>query len=354
MQVLEQVYFNNTVLQWGSALGVALLTFVAFHIVKFVVIRRLRKLAQTTETEFDDFILKLLSSTKFLLLVLLSLFAGTFMLDMDDSIRGYLRSVAVIAFLLQATLWGNRLIDYALIRFTEGRMDAEDPASTTAAGLVSTVARFVFVALMILVGLATVGFDTSALVAGFGIGGIAIALAINGILQDLFGSLTIALDKPFVVGDFITVGEFNGTVENVGLKSTRIRSSTGEQLVMSNGDLLSSRLRNFGRMEERRGNMAIGVTYDTPADKLEAIPGIIRELIDEEELARFDRAHFASFGDFALNFTVVYWITTPAYVDFMDTTQSINLKVVRRFEQEGIEMAFPTQTIYVNKEDASA
>lgn len=143
-------------------------------------------------------------------------------------------------------------------------------------------------------------------------------------------------------------------MENVGLKSTRVRSNTGEQLVMSNGDLLSSRLRNFGRMKERRGNMSLGVIYDTPADKLEAIPGMIKEIIDEEELARFDRAHFASFGDFALNFAIVYWIETPAYKDFMDTTQSINLKIVRRFEQEGIEMAFPTQTIYVNKEEVRA
>ena len=350
MGVLEQVYFGNTLLQWSSALGVVFLALLAFQIVKTVGIRRLRKLAEKTATDFDDFIMELIASTKFLLLVLLSVFAGSFMIEMPDSIRVYLRSVAIIAFLVQTTLWGNRLIGYALKRFTQERLDAEDPASTTAAGFVSTLVRIVFISLMTLVGLATVGFDINALVAGLGIGGIAIALAVNGILQDLFGSLTIALDKPFVVGDFITVDDFSGTVENVGLKSTRLRSNTGEQLVMSNSDLLSSRLRNYKRMVERRGTMNLGVTYDTPAEKLEAIPGMIQEILETEELARFDRAHFSSFGDFALNFVVVYWMLTPEYGDFMDTTQSINLKIVRRFSEAGIEMAFPTQTIHVDRD----
>ncbi len=352
MEVLEQVYVGNTVLRWGIALGIALLTVFVFQVVKLVVVRRLRKFAEMTETDIDDFVLELLGSTKFLLILALSLYAGSLMLDLAESVRDYLSSVAIVAFLLQATLWGNRTIDFALTRFTQQRLDAEDPASTTAIGLVGTVLRVVFIVLIGLVGLATIGFDVNALIAGVGIGGIAIAMAVNGILQDLFGSLTIALDKPFVVGDFITVGDFSGTVENVGLKSTRLRSSTGEQLVMSNADLLGSRLRNYKRMVERRGTMNLGVTYDTPADKLEAIPGMIREILDGEELARLDRAHFASFGDFALNFVVVYWMLTPAYGDFMDTTQSINLKIVRRFEEEGIEMAFPTQTIYVNKNDA--
>ena len=349
MGVFEQVYFGNTLLQWSSSLGVVLLTLLAFQIVKTVGIRRLRKLAEKTATNFDEFIMELIASTKFLLLMLLSVFAGSLMIDMPDSARVYLRSVAIISFLLQTTLWGNRLIGYALNRFTQERLDAEDPGSTTAAGFVSTLARIVFISLMTLVGLATVGFDINALVAGLGIGGIAIALAVNGILQDLFGSLTIALDKPFVVGDFITVDDFSGTVENVGLKSTRLRSNTGEQLVMSNSDLLSSRLRNYKRMVERRGTMNLGVTYDTPAEKLEAIPGMIQEILETEKLARFDRAHFSSFGDFAVNFVVVYWMLTPEYGDFMDTTQSINLKVVRRFSEEGIEMAFPTQTIHVDR-----
>ena len=351
MPILDDVYLGSTVLQWISALGVAVVTFFAFQLFKVVVVRRLKALTAKTETDFDDFIIKLLGSTKFLLIVALSLYAGSFMLTLSDSVRDYLYFIAVVVSLIQGALWGNRLIDYSILRFTEQRMDAADPASTTAVGIIGTVARIVFFSMVVLVALATIGFDIDTLVAGMGIGGIAIALAVNGILQDLFGSLSIALDKPFAVGDFINVGDYSGTVENVGLKSTRVRSSTGEQLVMSNGDLLSSRLRNYGRMEERRGNLEIGVVYGTPAEKLEAIPGIIEEIIVEEKLARFDRAHFASFGDFSLNFVAVYWVETAAYMDFMNTTQSINLKIVRRFEKEGIDMAFPTQTIFVNKDE---
>ncbi len=211
MEVLEQVIFGNNVLQWGIALGVSLLTVLVFQVVKLVVVHRLRKFAEMTETDIDDFVLKLLGSTKFLLILALSLYAGSLMLDVAESVRDYLSSVAIVAFLLQATLWGNRTIDFALTRFTQQRLDAEDPASTTAIGLVGTVLRVVFIVLIGLVGLATIGFDVNALIAGVGIGGIAIAMAVNGILQDLFGSLTIALDKPFVVGDFITVGDFSGT-----------------------------------------------------------------------------------------------------------------------------------------------
>jgi small-conductance mechanosensitive channel len=350
MQILEQVYVGNSVLQWGAALGVALATLVTFQVVKSIVVRQLHKLAERTDSDFDDFIIKLLGSTKFLLVLVLSLYAGSFMLELEGGVRSYLSAIAVIASLLQGALWGNRLIDYAMLRFTQERMD-DDPASTTAAGIIGTVARIIFFSLIVLVGLASVGFDIDALVAGLGIGGIAVALAVNGILQDLFGSLTIALDKPFAVGDFINVGEFSGTVEHVGMKSTRVRSITGEQLVMSNGDLLSSRLRNYGQMQERRGNLKLGVTYDTTADQLEAIPGIIQEIIDEQELVRFDRSHFSSYGDSSLNVETVYWVETPVYLDFMNATQAINLKIKRRFEQEGIEFAYPTQTIFVEKPD---
>jgi len=352
MEVLEQVFLGNTVLQWSTALAVALAALVAFQIIKSVMLRRLRTLAEKTETDLDDFIIDLLSSTKRILIVVLALYAGSYVLDMDASVRDLIDAGAILAFLLQAALWGNQVITFLTKRIAETRVGADDPTVTTIATLMGTVARIVFYTMVALVALDTVGFDVTALITGVGIGGIAIAMAVQGILSDLFGSLTIALDKPFAVGEFITVGQDSGTVEHVGLKSTRVRSITGEELVMSNGDLLSSRVRNFGRMQERRGNLNLGVTYDTPAEKLELIPEIIKEIVDEEPLARFDRAHFASYGDFSLNFASVYWVETPAYIDFMNTTQSINLKIKRRFEKEGIEMAFPTQTIYVEKDES--
>ncbi len=351
MEILERVYFGNTVLQWATALGIAIFTLIVFQVIKFVVVRRLQKVAATTTTDIDDFVVDLFGNTKFILILALSFYTGSFMLELDPSVRSFITSAAVIIFLFQAGLWGNAVITFALNRFARQKMEADDASTATVVSMVGMVARIVFTVMIVLVALGTLGFDISALITLAGVGGVAVALAVNGILSDLFGSMTIALDQPFVVGDFITVGDFNGTVEKVGLKSTRLRSNTGEQLVMSNADLLGSRLRNFGQMDERRGNMALGVTYDTPADTLEAIPRMIQEIIDREENVRFDRAHFASFGDFSLNFAIVYWLLTPAYKDFMDATQSINLEIVRRFAAEGIEMAFPTQTLYVSKDE---
>ena len=184
------------------------------------------------------------------------------------------------------------------------------------------------------------------------VGGIAVALASQNILGDLFASLSILFDKPFVVGDFIIVGDMMGTVERVGLKTTRVRSLSGEQLVFSNNDLLSSRIKNYKRMEERRVVFTLGVTYQTNAERLESIPGIIREPIAQEEKVRFDRSHFKGYGDFALLFETVYWVTEPDYNLYMDIQQKINLELFRHFEKQGIEFAYPTQTIHLAADQA--
>jgi small-conductance mechanosensitive channel len=190
------------------------------------------------------------------------------------------------------------------------------------------------------------GVDVTALVAGLGVGGIAVALAVQNILGDLFASLSIALDKPFVIGDFVIVGDFMGTIERVGLTTTRIRSLSGEQLVFSNSDLLASRIRNYKRMQERRVAFSVGVTYQTSPDTLEAIPGMIRELIENQQTTRFDRAHFKAFGDSAYLFEIVYYVLDPDYNRFMDTQQAINLGICRRFAEHGIEFAYPTRTVH--------
>ncbi|MBW2550586.1 MAG: mechanosensitive ion channel family protein, partial [Deltaproteobacteria bacterium] len=188
------------------------------------------------------------------------------------------------------------------------------------------------------------------LVAGLGIGGIAIALAVQNVLSDLFASLSIVLDKPFIPGDFVVVGDMAGSVEHIGIKTTRIRSISGEQLIFSNADLLGSRIRNFGRMRERRVVFSLGVTYQTPADKLEGIPGMIRESIEAQDQVRFDRSHFASYGDSALNFETVYYVGSSDYATHMDILQAVNLAIYRKFASEGIEFAYPTQTLFVEKE----
>jgi len=168
-------------------------------------------------------------------------------------------------------------------------------------------------------------------------------------LSDLFASLSIIVDKPFVIGDFIVIGDLRGTVERIGLKTTRIRSLSGEQIVFSNSDLLSSRVRNYKRMYERRISFSIGVTYDTNPELLERIPKMIEKIVSSQPKVRFDRCHFKSFGDFALIFETVYYMLVPDYNAYMDTQQAINLSIAREFAEEGIEFAYPTQTIYLAK-----
>jgi small-conductance mechanosensitive channel len=209
------------------------------------------------------------------------------------------------------------------------------------------VGKLVLWSVALLLVLENLNFDVSALVASLGVGGIAVALAAQNILGDLFASLSILFDKPFVVGDFIFVGDMMGTVEKVGLKTTRVRSLFGEQLVFSNNDLLSSRIKNYKRMEERRVVFTLGVTYQTNAEQLELIPGIIKETIENQEKVRFDRSHFKGYGDFALLFETVYWVTDPDYNLYMDIQQRINLELFRHFEEQGIEFAYPTQTIHL-------
>jgi len=176
-----------------------------------------------------------------------------------------------------------------------------------------------------------------------------VALAVQNILGDLFASLSIVLDKPFAVGDFLIIDEHMGAVENVGLKTTRVRSLSGEQLVFSNADLLKSRIRNFGRMFERRVVFKIGVTYQTPRDKLQRIPAMIREAIQRQDKVRFDRSHFQAYGDYALTFETVYYVLSPDYNQYMDIQQAINLEIHEAFEAEGIEFAYPTQTLFLQR-----
>jgi small-conductance mechanosensitive channel len=209
------------------------------------------------------------------------------------------------------------------------------------------VGRLVLWSIILLLILDNLGVNVTALVAGLGVGGIAVALAVQNILGDLFASLSIALDKPFAVGDFLIIDEHLGSVEHIGLKTTRLRSLSGEQLVFSNTDLLGSRIRNYGRMYERRVMFKIGVTYQTPREKLELIPGIIRQAVEAQQQVRFDRSHFQSYGDFALVFETVYYVLGPDYNLYMDIQQAINLSIHEGFEEHAIEFAYPTQTVHV-------
>jgi small-conductance mechanosensitive channel len=194
-----------------------------------------------------------------------------------------------------------------------------------------------------LLALANLGIEIGPLLAGLGIGGIAIALAVQTVLGDLLASLSIALDKPFAVGDALQIDTLTGTVENIGVKSTRLRSVSGEQIIMSNADILKSRVRNFGRMRERRVAMSLNVSYDTPADTLRAIPIAVREVVTAQPNTRFDRCHFMAYAESALQFELVFIVTSADYGVYADVQQAVNLAILERFGSLGVRFALPTR-----------
>jgi small-conductance mechanosensitive channel len=343
---LTDTFYGNEIRTWLIALAVAIGTLVALRLVEQVLIVRVGRLTQKTHTIIDDVVIGALRKTKLIYLLIVSIFVGSIWLSLPQEVRSPLWKVTIVATIIQAGVWLSTALQVWLENYQKDETDGADRMTMNALSFLGRIALWATVLLLILDNL---GVDVTALVAGLGIGGIAIALAVQNVLSDLFASLSIVLDKPFIPGDFVVVGDMAGSVEHIGIKTTRIRSISGEQLVFSNTDLLGSRIRNFGRMHERRVVFSLGVTYQTPADKLERIPGLIKTAIESQERVRFDRSHFASYGDSALNFETVYYVESSDYATHMDILQTVNLTIYRSFAAEGIEFAYPTQTLFVEK-----
>ncbi|WP_245586259.1 mechanosensitive ion channel family protein [Solimonas soli] len=346
--MLEFEFLGNSLLRWLYAFIVAAAIVILVWAVRGLVVRRLGAIARRTTTSLDDSLIAVVRRTKLWLAGLPALLIASRSLVLPDKLDGGLARAAEIAVIVQLGLWLAALLDFWIARSRE-RAAAENPGATTSLGALAFVGKLVLWSMLTLVVLDNLGIDVTAMIAGLGVGGVAVALAVQNILGDLFASLSIVIDKPFVVGDFIIVDDYMGTVEHVGLKTTRLRSLGGEQLVFSNSDLLKSRLRNYKRMRERRVVFKFGILYETPVAKLEKIADQVREIVVAQPTVRFDRAHFASFGESSYDFEVVYWMLDPDFNKYMDTQQAINLAMVRKFEAEGIGFAYPTRMLHVGE-----
>jgi small-conductance mechanosensitive channel len=330
----------------ASAVAAAIGAFLALWLVRGLLRRKYARLAATEAIELLEIPLQTASRTTLPFLLVVAAAAGAMAFGVEGRAAAAVQKVVTIAFFWQAGLW----VSTALVAWLDHRRKVtltEDKAVAGSIGIIRFVARLAVWAMVLLLTLDNLGVDITALVAGLGIGGIAVALALQNVLGDLLASLSIALDQPFVIGDFVIVGEHMGTVEYIGIKSTRLRSLTGEQIVMSNADLLSSRLRNYGRMYERRVVFTLGVTYETPRDKLRRIAPLLREIVEAQEGVRFDRAHFAKYGSYSLDFEIVYHVQSPDFGRYMDAQQAINFRIHEAFEALGVEFAYPTQTLRV-------
>lgn len=288
--------------------------------------------------------MSLAQRTRTLLVAGPALYLGSLYLDLPARTARTLEGAAALAVFLQIALWSSVGIDFWMTRHQRRRL-AQDATSAALMGVLRFAAKVVLWSVILLLALDNLGVDVTTLVAGLGIGGVAVALALQNVLSDLFASLSIAFDKPFVIGDTIAVDDLTGTVESIGMKTTRLRSSSGEQIILANGELLKSRIRNWKRMTERRVVLAFSVPYSTPAAAVEGIPGKVRALIEQQDLVRFDRAHFKGVGASALDFEAVYWILTPEYSAFMDRQQAVSLGLLRAFEAEGLSLAQPAPTV---------
>ncbi|WP_151636123.1 mechanosensitive ion channel family protein [Noviherbaspirillum aerium] len=347
MMVLSMFDRFSAATHWLLASGIFILTLTALLLVKALAARQLDRLRTLHDFGFLVYLRELVRSTRISSLIALAVLAGLTQLALPERSEKWLQYGFVIIFVLQAALWGNRALSVWLERdFQHHR--ASNPSGVTHLLVVGLILRILLWVVALLMVLDNLGFNITTLVASLGIGGVAVALAVQNILGDLFSSVSIALDKPFVIGDFIVVGNFMGTVEYVGLKTTRLRSLGGEQIIISNSELLKERIRNYKRMEERRVAFQFGVAYETSVEDVERLPGLVREIVlASSDIVRFDRAHFIAYGESALQFEVVYFMLTDDFNKYMDVQQAINLGILRELRRRGIVFARPTRVVHV-------
>jgi small-conductance mechanosensitive channel len=345
--LLDKILFHNTLRDWTIAILAAIFLLVALRILKTIIYKQTSKIAHKTETDWDDLVVELINKINYVFLFIISVYFGSCLLSLPKNISSVINKLTGIIILFQVVILASYAVGFWINRYKKQKIDLNADAVTTVSS-VGFIIKVILWIIILLIALDNLGVDVSALIAGLGVGGIAVALAVQNILSDLFASFSIVLDKPFVIGDFIIVDSYLGTIEHIGLKTTRVRSLSGEQLVFSNADLLKSRIRNYKRMYERRVVFSIGVIYQTSYEKIEKIPKIIQEIIETKSQTRFDRAHFKEYGPYSLNFEIVYWVETPDYNVYMDIQQKINLEIFQRFEDENIEFAYPSQSLYIN------
>jgi len=340
--VLNYNLWGNSVSDYLIAIGILIVSVTIIRFIKKFVIKRI----ESTGTEGvlgTKFLVKITSRFIIPLFYLLALYFAFGFIEVPASAGKVLKVIYLVI-----TVWIVIKFARSVIEFVINKYAQETGKEDTVRKFRPLVAfvSFTFYIIGILFILDNLGFQISTVIAGLGIGGIAIALAAQAILGDLFSYFVIYFDKPFELGDFIRVDDKAGTIERIGIKSTKIRSLSGELLILSNSNLTNSRVHNFKQMFRRRVVFTFGVVYQTKPEQLEEIPNIVKGIIDEYPNATFDRSHFFRYGDFSLDFETVFFVETNEYVKYMDIQQDINLKIYKEFEQRGIQFAYPTRTVY--------
>ncbi len=344
--ILAYSFMGNPVRDYTFVLLASVIVFIILKFFKLVIIKKLESLSKKTKTKFDDALIGIISKIGWPFYILVSLYIGLKFLKFPENVDKWLNYTIIIILTFYFIKAIQGLIDYGTKRIIikEGEKDK------TIIDFLSKLTKAVLWVIGILLILSNLGYNITSLMAGLGIGGVAVALALQNILGDLFASVSIYFDKPFKVGDFIIVGEHMGIIKKIGIKTTRLESLWGEEIIISNTELTSTRIKNYKKMERRRIHFTFGVTYQTKNEKLKKITEIVKKIFDKTELADLDRIHFKEFGNSSLNFEVAYYVNTGDYNKYMDVQQEVNLAIKESFEKEGIEFAYPTSTIFLSKQ----
>ena len=346
---LQYVFLGNTVQTWLIAIGIILLLLLVVRIIRTIVLKKLKKWAEKTETTVDDFIVSFVQKSVLPILYIFSIYSGLHYLWLSAKAERVLYIIVALLITFFIIRLVTSLLGHLLNVYVTKK--GEEPSKKLQMRGIMLVVNIIIWCVGLIFLFDNLGYDVTAVVAGLGIGGIAIALAVQKILGDMFSYFVIFFDRPFEIGDFIIIDNYKGTVEHVGLKTTRLRSLSGEELVFSNTDLTNSRLHNYKKLQRRRIAFTIGVTYQTTQDQLKQIPVMITQIINGIADTTLDRVHFMSFGDFSLNFEIVYFVESSDYNYYMDIQQRINLEINQAFMDAGIEFAYPTQTLFMEGRD---
>ncbi len=348
---LQTTFLNNSLLDYLVFISIFLAGILAIHILKIIIETRLKKWAEKTSTTIDDFLVESIEKKLIPLLYFGVLFLSTKSLNLTSSVTRVIDILGVILLTFICVRFLIMLLTYVLDAHWL-KSEKDETKKRDVMGLVPVMKVIIWIVGFIFL-LDNLGFEINTVVAGLGIGGIAVALAAQALLGDLFSYFSILFDRPFELGDFIIIGDFMGSVEHIGIKTTRVSSLGGEQLVFSNTDLTNSRVRNYKRMQKRRIVFKLGVTYQTALQQLKEIPAIITNIIKNVSDTALDRVHFSSYGDFSLNFEIVYYVLTGDYGKYMNIQQQINFAIKEEFDKHGIDFAYPTQTLFMEKPEVN-
>ncbi|MEO8315769.1 MAG: mechanosensitive ion channel family protein [Pseudomonadota bacterium] len=349
MSFLDQIIFGNSLQKWGLALLVFVATFLVVPFISGRIKARQQKWTQVTHRPSLELLALLASRTNRLVLLSAALFfverllewPGYWPKEWPDRIDGIFNVIIVAGVAVQLAIWSSTALRF-LIERHYAKTGKDDAGVRASVGVLMFIVQLLVWAVFLLLALSNLGVDITALVAGMGVGGIAIALAVQTILGDLFGSMSIALDKPFVEGDSLRIDDIEGTVEKIGIKSTRLRSVTGEQIILSNADVLKSRVRNLGRMPEKRVVARLRVAFDTDAALLAQVQPLVKKVVDAAKSTRFISCLLMEIGEYALEFEAVYFIENKGDRLIPRTTDAVNRGIVQAFADAGIRFAYPT------------